>query len=455
MVDDIYRSAAVKLAPAPMTPGPQMTTLAAFVEHQAAVAAQRASFLGVHPLGALVAGHKKDIVITPQIQPGSTKVAIYGWHKPEGTAIQPLYTGHTAQWVDYSHGARLVERSLIVNGQKTSVQAVLEDPELAHLLSDEGVIASARSRYESPVSITANHWGERIEEVRFDPGVRVVINSPAKSAFDPAKPTKLILYALPNGNSVEQTMGHCAGPGEDWHFEIQHIAAQMRWLRSRRPDANLVVAYLECVEKAWPTWRRKNDPENRRIPEIVASLSKRIPSSDLRLILTGHSGGGSFTFGFLNGVDQIPAAIERIAFLDSNYAYDRAQGHDAKLVHWLEAAADRYLCVLAYHDALGLLDGKPFVSANGGTWGRSHAMLEDLSSHFAFAATVAPDLRRKSALGGRVTFLLRENPTRAIYHTRMVEMNGFIHAMLTGTDLAEKGYEYLGPRVYSEWIDEE
>jgi hypothetical protein len=130
--------------------------------------------------------------------------------------------------------------------------------------------------------------------VRFDPGVRAVINLPSESAFDLANPTKLIVYALPNGNTIEQTMGHRAKPGEDWHFEIQHIAAQVRWLRANRPEVNLVIAYLECAEKSWPAWRRKNDPENRRIPEIIDSLIKRVASPDLRLILTGHSGGRQF-----------------------------------------------------------------------------------------------------------------------------------------------------------------
>jgi hypothetical protein len=61
-----------------------------------------------------------------------------------------------------------------------------------------------------------------------------------------------------------------------------------------------------------------------------------------------------------------------------------------KLAEWLSGGADRYLSVLAYHDSLGLLDGKRFVSDNGGTWGRSHAMLDDLSAHFAFTATKHP-----------------------------------------------------------------
>jgi hypothetical protein len=155
MVDDIYHSASVKLAPAPMAPGPQMTTMAAFVEHQVAVAGQRAAFLGLHSLGALVAGHKKDVVITRQLEPGSTKVAIYGWHRPDGIAIQPLYTGHSAEWVDYSHGIRLVERSLVVNGKDTNIEAVLNDPDLAPLLIDEGALKSTRydlSRWRSLIA---------------------------------------------------------------------------------------------------------------------------------------------------------------------------------------------------------------------------------------------------------------------------------------------------------------
>jgi hypothetical protein len=154
-------------------------------------------------------------------------------------------------------------------------------------------------------------------------------------------------------------------------------------------------------------------------------------------------------------VDRIPDYIERIAFLDSNYAYDPAQGHDTKLADWLAANPERYLCVLAYNDAIALLNGQPFVSAAGGTWGRSHAMLDNLGRHFSFTATDGPDLQRRSALDGRVNFLLRENPTHAIFHTRMVETNGFIHALLSGTDMEEQGYQYLGARAYSHYISAE
>jgi hypothetical protein len=58
-------------------------------------------------------------------------------------AIQPLYLGHTAAWVDYSHGIRLVSQTMLLNGRPTNIPAVLADPNLCSLLSDEGVIATA------------------------------------------------------------------------------------------------------------------------------------------------------------------------------------------------------------------------------------------------------------------------------------------------------------------------
>ena len=61
------------------------------------------------------------------------------------------------------------------------------------------------------------------------------------------------------------------------------------------------------------------------------------PLREVETVLSGHSGGGSLIFGYINAVDQIPDDVVRIAFLDSNYAYDRALGHKDKLVKWLAA----------------------------------------------------------------------------------------------------------------------
>ena len=95
---------------------------------------------------ALVAGHKKDVVIANKVFTTPGKVAIYGWHKPDGKPIQPLYTGHAASWVDYSHGIRLVSRRMMVDGVATTIDAVLADPRLAPLLSNEGVMLKTRYR---------------------------------------------------------------------------------------------------------------------------------------------------------------------------------------------------------------------------------------------------------------------------------------------------------------------
>ena len=446
MVDAIYRAAAVKLTPSPIPPSPAMTTAAVFAQHNATVRGQRAAQLAAHPLGALVAGDKKDVVLTPRLAAAPGKVAIYGWHQPDSTAIQPLYLGHASSWVDYSHGARFVLREMTLNGAPTTVEAVLADDSNCTLLSDEGPMRDLRYGEVRPaLPVVA---GEKFEQLYFDPDVRVVINPPA--TLDPTKPTRLALFALPAGNTIEQTIGRNLAPGDDWHFDIQHIGAQTRWLRAHATDANLVVAYLESVEKSWVLWRRKGETHDRRIPEIVDALRKKFPGA--KLTLTGHSAGGTFTFGYLDEVAHIADDVERIAFLDSDYAYDATRGHDAKLAEWLAASTTHRLCVIAYEDYVALLDGKTFVSENGGTWGRSHAMLHDLGTKFAFTRADADGLQRHAALDGRVEFFLKENPTKAILHTRQVEWNGFIHAMLAGTSLENHGYTYLGPRVYADFI---
>ena len=142
MVDEVYRNAEVKRTPSPIPPSPAMTTVPVFLRHNETVLAEPRD----KPLGALVAGHKKDVVIANKVFGSPGKVAIYGWHRPDGTPIQPLYTGHAASWVDYSHGVRLVRRRVIVNGASKSIDEVLADPRLAPLLSNEGVMH--RTRYE-------------------------------------------------------------------------------------------------------------------------------------------------------------------------------------------------------------------------------------------------------------------------------------------------------------------
>ncbi|HRP08946.1 MAG TPA: ABC transporter permease, partial [Gemmatimonadales bacterium] len=91
-------------------------------------------------LGALVAGHKKDVVVTPRLDSLPGRVAIYGWQKPDGSVIQPLNTSHTTEHVDYSHGIRFVLDEVMVDGTPHELRMLLRDPLLAGLLSDEGPI---------------------------------------------------------------------------------------------------------------------------------------------------------------------------------------------------------------------------------------------------------------------------------------------------------------------------
>ena len=471
MVDDIYAAAPVKLAPSPIRPSSAMTTVPVFSNHNAIVRTQRAEYLKAFPLGALVAGHQKDLVISAKLVSAPGKVAIYGWHQTNGAPIQPLYLGHAATWVDYSQCTRLVQNQMLLNGTNATLAQVLADPKLSALLSDEGPLA--KSRYPTddlPLVSTnlnstpkqhpgladftgfqvTNSFNERIASFTMEPEIKVLINAPATNSATASTNALLVFYTLPNGNTIEQTIGKVPRPGDDWRFDIQHIGAQTRFLRSLLPNESIVVVYLESEPQSWPAWRKKFG--DKLIPDVIKSVKDLFATNNVSIVLNSHSGGGSFIFGYLNAIKRIPDDVVRIVFLDSNYAYDRALGHKDKLVQWLNADPNHYLCILAYNDAAGLLNGKPFVSASGGTWGKSHAMRRDLAEAFSFTTRTNGNFERYSALDNRVQFILRDNPEREVLHTKQVELNGFIHSMVSGTTNENRSYQYFGQRAYLKWI---
>jgi hypothetical protein len=51
-----------------------------------------------------------------------------------------LSTVHGWHYADYSHGARLVSSEILVNDRPQSLYSALQDPQLANMLSSEGVI---------------------------------------------------------------------------------------------------------------------------------------------------------------------------------------------------------------------------------------------------------------------------------------------------------------------------
>lgn len=130
MADDIYAAAKVKLPTVPMYAFRDSTVT--MWHHHLIIEGQRKGRKG------LIAGIKKDVVITEKLATSRPdRVAIYGWHKPDGRPIQPLYTGHVNWYVDYSHGTRLVSRRIKVNGKWMDVEAVAADPALLRLLTHE------------------------------------------------------------------------------------------------------------------------------------------------------------------------------------------------------------------------------------------------------------------------------------------------------------------------------
>jgi hypothetical protein len=297
---------------------------------------------------------------------------------------------------------------------------------------------------------TSPHLGEQELTLQYVPEVRIHINAPSREDFDPMKRVGIVLYALPNGNTIEQTAGKLMAPDDDWHFDIQHIAAQTRFLRKHLDEYNLVVAYLETVQKSWPAWRKKQADNADIIAAIADSLKQVFRIYDPFLILSGHSGGGSFIFGFLSGVESISPEVERISFLDSNYGYNDEYGE--KIARWLQESPHNHLSVIAYNDSVALYEGKTFVSATGGTWYRSKKMLKYFRNHFTFSSELNADFRKHEALDGRVQFILIENPQQKIFHTVLVERNGFIQAMLSGTRWQGVDYDFWGERAYTEWI---
>jgi len=141
MVDAIYAQAPVHLQPQPLPAGDTMRTTGYYWHHNELVHEQRLAMS--EPLGILTAGDKKDLVLTNRLWSNLARVAIYGWHLPDGMPIQPLSTVHGMRYADYSHGIRLVSAIAYVDGEARQLLSLLEDPRAAVIFSDEGAIRHA------------------------------------------------------------------------------------------------------------------------------------------------------------------------------------------------------------------------------------------------------------------------------------------------------------------------
>ncbi|MES1244567.1 MAG: hypothetical protein ABUT39_23375, partial [Acidobacteriota bacterium] len=149
MVDDIFKQADIKSFAKQM---PIALTAESYQKHHDAIQAS----LPAGSRGKLIAGHKKDVVLTDRmwekvggLWKAKNKVPYYGFFNEKKQPIQAFYEGGQPKWgwaqlahdflhVDYSHGARLVSRIAEVDGEKMDLAKVLSDPAYAKLLYAEG-----------------------------------------------------------------------------------------------------------------------------------------------------------------------------------------------------------------------------------------------------------------------------------------------------------------------------
>jgi hypothetical protein len=296
-------------------------------------------------------------------------------------------------------------------------------------------------------------------------GVRALINAPTAAA--PAKtPNLLIVYATPNGNSAEWTLGGLlrTSPGSqalDWHYDIQHVLAQTRKFRDLdaadpKTARRIVLAVVQPDNKSWPAWRRAANEKSPSAADIaIKSIVQDLlncAGPDATLILAGHSGGGSFITGYLNAHDPLPAQLQRIAYLDANYSYDDAQGHSRKLLAWLKSDPAARLISLAYDDREVTLEGKKIVSDTGGTFRATDRMAAGLGQRLSLSSSQSGLFSLRSDPADQVRLLVRQNPENLIWHTRLVEQNGLLYALTAGTPLEKQAGELGGWRNYSSYI---
>ena len=299
----------------------------------------------------------------------------------------------------------------------------------------------------------AAQFDEQVRWSRLKSGVRVFVNAPANWK---TSRHVLVIYATPNGNTIEQTLGCTASKEFDWRFDIQHVAAQVRRWWEIAAEQDVVLAVVQAPQLSWPTFRREQPGAGAILRELVESLTKEVAAD--RVALSCHSGGGSFVFGYLNAVESLPASLERIVFLDANDSYSDDERHGDKLLTWLNGDVTRRLVVIAYDDREITLNGKKVVGPDGGTFRASARMLNRFRRDVELTGTELGLIGnnrflRTTGLDHRIEFLVHPNPDNTILHTALVgEMIGLLHSPTLGTEQEEKWGRFGGPRAYANWI---
>lgn len=290
-------------------------------------------------------------------------------------------------------------------------------------------------------------FDEQIHWTRLPSGVRLFVDAPVRLQ---AAKRRLVIFATPNGNTLEQTLGCAAAKELDWRFDIQHVAAQVRRLREVTPGEDVVLAVVQAPELSWPAFRQQQPDAGEIIHKLVTELTREFAPEQVDLAC--HSGGGSFLHGFVEAVDAIPATIERIAFLDANYSYSDEK-HAGKLLAWLKGSPSRRLVVIAYDDREITFNGKKVVGPDGGTFRATDRLLARFRKELPLTETEFGPFRRTTALDGQVQVIVHSNPENRILHTALVgEMNGLLQSLTVAGRQENAWGQFGGPRAYTAWV---
>lgn len=119
IIDLIFDQADIQLTPKPMSPNAQMNSLSVIQKHNEIIEEQLKALSVNEYSEPLIAGHKKDVL---DYSINRNKVAIYGWHRSNGKPIQPLSTVHHHDYMDYSHGIRLILNTYTKNGTERPIK---------------------------------------------------------------------------------------------------------------------------------------------------------------------------------------------------------------------------------------------------------------------------------------------------------------------------------------------
>lgn len=146
IADLLHEQAAVVVSPCTQSPDSKMAYTSRMLKHSQAVTTKIA---GKEGLASTVG---KDWILSNKLVGKPDLGVNYGWHDKSAPYTsqgglkmwQTTGTAHNRFHVDYSQVLRLVHRWLLVDGKDMLLENVLTDPELAPMLSYEGVLQVVR-----------------------------------------------------------------------------------------------------------------------------------------------------------------------------------------------------------------------------------------------------------------------------------------------------------------------